>query len=143
MRGVFGIDPDWGVTIVRLSTGIIFAVHGYMKFAGGLGGVVAYFAKIGIPAPGVMAPFIAVLELVGGILLILGAFSRWIALLLLCEMLVTTFYVQIPSRGWSGSDLDRGLLASAILLCLGGPGRLAIDKLWLEKETRATRVRAA
>ena len=46
------INPDWGVTAVRVMTGLLFAVHGYQKFAGGIGGVSAYFTKVAIPLPG-------------------------------------------------------------------------------------------
>jgi putative oxidoreductase len=135
MRRIFGIDPAWGVTIVRIATGLVFTVHGFQKFAGGLGGVVGFFGKIGIPLPGVMAPFIAGLELIGGILLIIGLATRWIGLLFALEMIVTTFYVQIPSKGWGASDLDRSLLAAALLLLLAGSGRAAVDEVWLEKSS--------
>jgi putative oxidoreductase len=62
MRGIGGINPDWGVTAVRVMTGLLFAVHGYQKFAGGIGGVSAFFTKVAIPLPGAMAPFIASLN---------------------------------------------------------------------------------
>ncbi len=133
MRGIFGVDPGWGVTVVRISMGLIFAVHGYQKFAGGIAGVAAFFAKVSIPLPGLMAPFIAVLELVGGILLVLGLATRWVGLLFALEMIVTTFWVQIPGRGWGASDLDRSLLAGGILLFLAGAGRAALDERLLEK----------
>ncbi len=133
MRGIFGVDPGWGVTVVRISMGLIFAVHGYQKFAGGIAGVSAFFAKLSIPLPGLMAPFIAVLELVGGILLVLGLATRWVGLLFALEMIVTTFWVQIPGRGWGASDLDRSLLAGGILLFLAGAGRAALDERLLEK----------
>jgi hypothetical protein len=69
MKRIVGVHPDWGITVVRLMTGLLFAIHGYQKFAGGIGGVAAFFTKAAIPFPGLMAPFIAILELVGGILL--------------------------------------------------------------------------
>jgi putative oxidoreductase len=121
--------PAWGIFIARLVTGLLFAIHGWQKFAGGIGGVAGFFSKIGIPMPGVMAPVIASLELIGGVLLILGLGTRWVSLLFVCEMLVTTFYVQLPTKGWSGADLDRMLLASALLFVLAGPGAAAIDSL--------------
>jgi putative oxidoreductase len=133
MREIFGIHPDWGVTVVRISMGLIFLVHGAQKFMGGIGGVAGYFAKVGVPMPELMAPAIATLELVGGILLILGLATRWVGLLLALEMVVTGFWVQIPSKGWNASDLDRILLTTGLLLFLAGPGRAAIDQLRLEK----------
>jgi len=133
VKRIAGIDPNWGVTVVRVSTGVIFLVHGVQKFVGGLGGVTAFFAKVGIPAPGVMGPFVAILEVVGGVLLIVGLATRWISLLFAIEMIVTTLWVQIPARGWNASDLDRALLASSLLLVLAGSGIASLDAIWLEK----------
>jgi uncharacterized membrane protein YphA (DoxX/SURF4 family) len=48
-------------------------------------------------------------------------------------MLVTTLLIQLPMRGWNGSELDRMLLVSGLLLLLAGPGKLAIDQLWWER----------
>ena len=134
MKRIAGLHPDWGITLVRLMTGLLFAVHGYQKFAGGIGGVATLFAKLGIPFPGLMAPFIAILELVGGILLLLGVATRVVACLFAVEMLVTTLWVKMPSAGWNASDLDRMLLVACILLVLAGPGAAALDRLWGERE---------
>jgi len=95
MRGIFGASPAWGVTAVRVMTGLLFAVHGYQKFVRGLGDVSAYFAKISIPFPGVMAQFIAALEVVGGLLLIIGLLTRVVGALFAVEMLVTTVWVKL------------------------------------------------
>jgi putative oxidoreductase len=134
MKGIGGINSDWGVTAVRIMTGLLFAVHGYQKFAGGIGGVSAFFTKVAIPLPGVMAPFIASLELVGGLLLILGLGTRVVGGLFTLEMLVTTLWVKIPSAGWNSSDLDRMLLVAGVLLVVAGPGAAALDRLWWERE---------
>ncbi len=134
MRGIGGINPDWGVTAVRVMTGLLFAIHGYQKFAGGIGGVATFFAKIAIPFPGLMAPFIAILELVGGILLFLGVATRVVGCLFAVEMLVTTLWVKIPGQGWNASDLDRMLLVTCVLFVLAGPGAAALDRLWWERE---------
>ena len=134
MRGIGGIEPGWGIAIVRISMGLVIAVHGYQKFAGGLANVSPFFATLSIPLPGVMGPFIAVLELAGGILLLLGLAGRWLGLLFALEHIVTTFWVKVPMQGWNSSELERMLLAGGIVLFLAGPGKLAIDEVWLEKE---------
>lgn len=134
MKRIGGVRPDWGITVVRLMTGLIFAIHGYQKFAGGLGGVTAFFEKVAIPFPGLMAPFIAILELVGGLLLLVGVTTRVIGVLLAVEMLVTTLWVQLPGRGWNASELDRMLLVACVLFVLAGPGAAALDRLWWERE---------
>jgi putative oxidoreductase len=134
MKRIAGLHPDWGITVVRLMTGLLFAIHGYQKFAGGIGGMTTLFAKLAIPFPGLMAPFIAILELVGGLLLLLGVATRVVAGLFAVEMLVTTLWVKIPSAGWNASDLDRMLLVACVLFVLAGPGAAALDRLWWERE---------
>ena len=135
MRGVWGINPAWGITAVRLAIALILIVSGYQKFAGGMGGVVGYFVKVGIPLAGLMAWYIAILELVGGVLLLLGLFGRWIGLLVLLEFIVAAFYVKFPAQGWAAGRIDLMILAGAILLFLAGSGKASVDEVWLEKQS--------
>ncbi|MGH7267467.1 MAG: DoxX family protein [Candidatus Rokuibacteriota bacterium] len=133
MRGI-GVDPGWGITIVRVMTGLVFAVHGYEKVVGGLDQVAAGFGRMGIPTPHVMGPLVAFLELLGGMLLIVGLGTRLLGLLFAIQMAVATFWVKIPAQGWNASDLDRMLLAAGLLLFLAGPGRAALDRAWSRRE---------
>lgn len=106
---------------------------GYLKFAGGIPGVQAYMAKVGIPLAGLMGWYIPILELVGGILLLIGLATRWVGLLVLLEFIVAAFYVKLPSVGWAMSRVDILMLAGAILLTLAGSGKASVDEVWLEK----------
>jgi putative oxidoreductase len=130
MRGIAGIDPGWGITAVRIATGLIFLFAGYQKLAGGLDNVANAFARMGIPAPNLAGPFIAVLELVGGALLVVGLWTRWIGLLFALEFVVATFYVKMPNQGWNGSRLDLMLLVAGFLLFVAGSGKAAVDEVW-------------
>src|SRR6267142_1560628 len=133
MRAIGGLEPGWGLTVLRIAMGLVFAVHGYAKFAACLGKTSAFFAKVSIPLPELMGPVIALLELIGGILLVLGWATRWLGLLFAMEMLVATFWVQMPAKGWNGSELERVLLAGGITLFFTGAGKLAIDQVWPKK----------
>ncbi|HXG16330.1 MAG TPA: DoxX family protein [Calidithermus sp.] len=138
MRGIRGIDPGWGLTAIRVVMALIFIHAGYMKvLGGGMEGAVQFFTKVGIPAPGIMAPFVGGLELFGGVLLLVGILARWLGLLFAIEFVVATFYVKLPATGWAQSRLDLMLLAGALALFLAGPGRAAVDRMWLEKERPA------
>lgn len=136
MRGILSIHPGWGITAVRVAMAIVFIVAGWTKTNAGLSAVTAGFEKMAIPMASIAGPFIAVLELIGGILLLLGIAGRWLGLLYAIEFTVAFFYVKLPV-GFSGARLDLMLLAGAILIFVAGPGKAAVDEYWLEKETVA------
>lgn len=133
MRGIWGIDPGWGVTAVRVMMALIFIIAGYQKVLSGTAALTAGFGKMGIPVPWVAGPFIAGLELIGGILLLFGVVGRWLGLLFAIEFVVAGFYVKLAGQGFAAARVDLMLLAGGILLFLAGPGRAAVDSLWLEK----------
>jgi len=72
---------------VRLYWGFQFAQTGWGKLHN-LAKITAFFASLNIPFPALNAPFVSTLEFVGGILLMLGLFSRPVAFLLAGNMLV-------------------------------------------------------
>jgi uncharacterized membrane protein YphA (DoxX/SURF4 family) len=78
---------DFAPLVLRIVLGIIFIVHGAMKFMY-MSRTEHLFSKLSIPLPGIAAPAIALLEVIGGIALILGLGSRFFALLLAIDMLV-------------------------------------------------------
>jgi putative oxidoreductase len=127
------LDPGWGVAAVRIVMGLIFVTAGWSKSADGFGAVAASFGKMGMPAPEITGPFIALLELIGGALLLLGVAGRWLGLVFAIEFVVATFVVKLPSAGWAGAHLDAMLLAGALLLFFAGSGRLSIDDVWRER----------
>jgi putative oxidoreductase len=135
MRGIFGIDPGWGITAVRIVLGVIFLHAGSQKFAAGMDVTARNFAKMGIPAPDLAGPFIAGLELVGGALLLCGLLTRWASVLFVAQFVVITLYVKGFAQGFAGLRLDLLILAGSLLLFLDGPGRAALDALWLERPT--------
>lgn len=134
MRGIGNVDPGWGVTAVRIALGLIFLLAGYGKFAGGLGGLAEAFASMGVPVPQVTAPFVAVLELVGGALLLIGLAGRWLGLLFAVQFAYITFLLKLPADGWEAARLDVTILAGSLLLFLAGSGRASVDEMWLERD---------
>src|SRR5688572_21540139 len=91
---------DWGLAILRVVVGLTFFMHGWQKlFEMGLPGVTGMFGQVGLPAPSMMAALVSFLELAGGAALIVGLATRWVAILLVVEMLVAMFIVHLP-RGF-------------------------------------------
>lgn len=120
-------------TLVRIIVGIMFLMHVTAKFRMGAGAVAAnVFAKHGIEPALAWTYFIMLLELVGGICLILGLFTRFFAAALAIEMLVALLLVHLP-RGYSagGGGYEYVLLIGAICfaIALRGGGPYSVDRL--------------
>jgi putative oxidoreductase len=116
---------------VRIITGCIFLAHGYMKvFVMGIGGATGMFAQMGIPAPGITAPLIAVLEVAGGIALILGVLTRLAALGLAIDMLGAIFLVRLKGGFFApnGAEFEILLFVACVALAIAGAGALSIDE---------------
>jgi putative oxidoreductase len=88
--------------LVRLGVGSVFVSEGVQKFlfAADLG--VGRFAKIGIPAPAFTAPFVGVVEIVGGTLLVVGLATRLVAIPLLVNMAVAITSTKLVTLGKNG-----------------------------------------
>jgi putative oxidoreductase len=122
--------PDIALLVLRLAVGFSFFLHGYAKvFTTGLGGVTQGFTQMGIPLPGLAAPFISFLELIGGIALMLGVLTRVFAFLLACDMFVATTMVHMKNgfTGQGGMELTFLLGAMALAVALAGAGAFSVD----------------
>jgi putative oxidoreductase len=84
------------VALVRFAIAFVFVTEGVQKFLypDVLG--VGRFAKIGIPAPEVMAPFVGIVEVVGGLLVLIGFLTRLGAIALVIDMVVAIVSTKIP-----------------------------------------------
>ncbi len=82
--------------LVRLLVGLIFLSEGIQKFLFPATLGVGRFVKIGIPAPQFFAPFVGVVEIVCGTLLIIGLLTRFAAFVLLINISVAILATKIP-----------------------------------------------
>ncbi|MGQ0649889.1 MAG: DoxX family protein [Gemmatimonadaceae bacterium] len=114
-------------TILRIGAGLLFLQHGVQKLFGVLGG----FGGTGATAPLVSQMGLAgILETLGGGLLILGLFTRPVALVLLLEMVAAYFIAHLPQGPWpilNGGEL--ALLYALIFAWLAthGAGPASVD----------------
>jgi putative oxidoreductase len=131
----------WGVLLLRLVLGVAMVIHGYPKvvspgaFRGShpfaaldhaaLDHYVHYIATLGLPPR--LAYVSAFTEFAGGILLMLGLFTRFVSFLVVINMLVAIAAVTIHN-GYSGSEYPVALVAIALMLLFAGPGRAALDR---------------
>lgn len=119
----------WAATVLRVSLGIMFLAHGLTKLlVFTLPGTAKFFASVGFPAwtAYVVGPF----EVLAGVALIIGLFSRWVALVSV-PVLLGAMSVHV-SKGWSFSAPGGGweypafLVVVAIAVFLLGSGKLAV-----------------
>ena len=130
--GLAGLVP----LVVRIIVGTIMAVHGFQKLAGGPANFGAFLDQLGVPAPTLMAYVVTFVELGGGILLILGLFSRLAALLLTINLTVAILLVKLgvgliapADQPGVGYELDLALIAGFLVILFAGPGPISIDRI--------------
>lgn len=116
--------------ILRLTLGIIFLVHGLVKFQSGLSNIAGWFNSIGLPS--FLAYIVAIGELAGGILLIIGLFTRMTSAFFAIIMIGAIFTVKLPAGllgndNTGGYEFDLALLAMALSLVFTGSKWLALD----------------
>jgi len=84
------------VALIRIMVGGVFLSEGIQKFLFPDADGVERFAKIGIPSPEIMAPFVGVMEITCGILILLGLFTRLASIPLLINISVAIISTKIP-----------------------------------------------
>ncbi len=111
---------------LRIVVGVFFMVHSQLKFGSGFG---KFLSSLGLPAE--LAVLVGLLEMVGGILLVVGVLSRIASSLIAIDMLGAIFYVK-KLKAFSGNEgIELELLALIILLTIIvlGPGRISISHI--------------
>ena len=117
---------ELGALIIRVVLGLIFAVHGLVKFQDGIGNTVGWFESINLP--GILAYGVAGFELVGGILLIIGLATRIVAGLFVLLMVGAIITVKFAAGFVDGFEFDLALMVMAAFLAIAGSQLYAVDK---------------
>jgi putative oxidoreductase len=136
---------SWGVAILRVTLGVIFVMHGYLALVvlgpGAMGG---YTIRMGYPPAlaGLLGWYLIVVHLVGGLLLVVGRWTRWAALAQVPIMASALFLYHLPQGFFlTGIVIDPAagravaggfeyvllVLAGTVALILTGGGALALD----------------
>jgi putative oxidoreductase len=134
------------VILIRLMMGWVFMSEGIQKFLfpDALG--VGRFTRIGIPAPQFFAPFVGLVEIVCGALLIVGLLTRLASIPLLINILVAIATTKIPMLSKAGfwgmlheARTDFCMLLGLIFLLIVGSGTLSFDERLSRRSDRSTR----
>jgi putative oxidoreductase len=157
LRRILTTDAPSATILIRFMVGGIFLSEGIQKFlypaelAGGR------FAKIGLPAPEILGPFVGGVEVVCGTLLLFGLFTRLAAIPLIIAMCVAMLSIKLPillGHGFWGFSLrplprygfwamlhesrnDLCMLLGATFLLTVGAGRRSLDARWCQRAAGA------
>ncbi|APR82601.1 Hypothetical protein A7982_07950 [Minicystis rosea] len=133
-RRIAGTRAPAATLAVRLAVGCIFLSEGIQKFLFPAELGVGRFIKIGLPAPGFLAPFVGVVEIGCGLLVLAGLATRLAAVPLVIDMLVAIATTKIPillHRGfWAMAHearTDFAMLLGAVFLVAAGAGPWSLD----------------
>ena len=134
------------MVLLRIAIAFVFVTEGVQKFLDPELFGAARFAKIGIPYPDIMGPFVGGIEIACGALVLIGLLTRLSAFALVVDMLVAITATKLPillGYGFLGfadpagptgfwpaaheARLDIAMLFGCALLVAVGPGRMSFD----------------
>jgi putative oxidoreductase len=123
---------EYGLLLLRLVVGLLFAAHGAQKLFGAFGGggpqgTAAFFGSLGYRRPARMAIVAGLAELGGGLMLAAGFLTPLAAFLLTTVMLNAIATVVWPKGFLGGYEFETTLAAVAVALAATGPGELSLD----------------
>ena len=132
----------YGPAVLRLAVGSVFVAHGAQKLlgvwgGGGIAGTAAFLTQLGLTPAYPLALLLGLVELAGGIMLLLGALTLFAAFALSISMgvavwkvhMVNGFFLNwnlVPGQG-HGYEFNLVLFGALVSLMLTGPGVLSID----------------
>ena len=135
--------PGFFALPLRLIVGFGFLEHGYAKLARGPDAFIGILHAMGMPFAFFLGWATIVIELVGGLLILMGAFVPLASLPMIVVLLAATFTVHLPNGfssikliaydasgthfGPPGYETDLLYVAALLALCLGGAGPLSLD----------------
>jgi putative oxidoreductase len=140
-----GLSTRWAPIPLRLMVGYGFLEHGLAKLGRGVGSFAHILQAIGVPFPDLLAWATVLVELIGGVAILLGAFVAVASIPMAIVLLVAIFTVHLPNGfssiklqsvdaagahfGQPGYETDLLYLAGLATLVLGGAGRWSVDGL--------------
>ena len=123
---------SYGATLLRVSLGIVYVMHAYLALViNGPAGMIAYNVKAGIPLPEIATWYLILAHGLGGILLVLGIYTRWAALANVPVMLGAIVFVHLKNGFWAhqqGYEYVLVLLVSTVATAMIGGGALSLKR---------------
>ena len=118
---------NFGLLLLRVAFGAIFIIHGYPKLFKTFGQFAGYLQSMRVPLPKLAALVVGLVEFVGGILIIMGFLTQWVAIPIAIDMIMAIYLVR--RKFVSGWEFDFILLAAALMLLFVGAGSISVDAM--------------
>ena len=125
------LDP-LAYPMIRFVAGAMMIPHGYGKVFGGIEGTTQFFASAGLEPALMLAWYVGLIELVGGICVALGLFTRFMSAQLIGVLAVATFYIHLPSGFmWvkGGYEYPLFWLVVMVAITIKGGSKLSMDNI--------------
>ena len=137
------LTARYGLAILRIVLGIAMIVHGWSKLSGGVDNVAGFFGEtLGIPLPGLVAWVVTIVELVGGILLVVGFLTQIAGILITLDMLGAILFAYLLrgapfiENGAITWEKEAVFAAAALCIVLAGPGAWSVEDAVAGNRTR-------
>ena len=135
--GFLGIGSGWGLLLIRIGVGLVFIFHGYPKMTGRWGdckgsreSLKKNIRSFGLPFPHQLAILVGIIEYFGGMLLMAGLFTRFVAFAIAVIMLVASGKNYAGKGFLGGADMPFSLFMTLLGLFLLGSGSISLDALF-------------
>jgi putative oxidoreductase len=137
-RIISALDPIYDALeplaypLIRFIAGVMMIPHGYAKVFGGIEGTTKFFSSVGLEPALILAWYVGLLELVGGICVALGLLTRLISAQLIGLLAVATFYIHLPSGFiWVKGGFEYPLFWMVVMIAITikGGEKLSLDNL--------------
>lgn len=143
----------WAILPLRLVVGYGFMAHGFAKWSRGPEKFATLLGILGVPGPTTMAWLVTMLELLGGLAIVIGAFVVIASVPLVASMVVAMLTIHVhygfsaintigltatgPVFGPPGYEINLLYIGALVVIALAGPGALSVDE-WLRGSRAAT-----
>ena len=153
---MFIASKQWAPLPLRIMLGVGFVYHGWPKLFSSQGhqGFVGMLGALGVPAPEMTAWLVGLVETVGGLALIVGAFVAVVSVVLIVDMVVAMVTVHAPNGfnfinitgmgkegpvfGMPGAEVNLLYIAGLLALVIGGTGAWSVEALLHDREAPAS-----
>jgi len=135
LKKITSTDDASSTFIIRFMVGAVFLSEGIQKFLFAEQSGAGRFAKIGLPNPEFLGPFVGSFEIICGTLILLGLFTRLAAIPLIIIMITAITTTKLPILNEGGfwkmlheSRTDWAMLLGSIFLIIKGGGKWSVDR---------------